>query len=97
MYVIDDVAYAGEPREGIKVASARVVNDLSMLVTFSTGETRLFDASPLLAMPAFEELADPETFARFEVSRGVVCWAGGEIDLAPEKMYELSYAYEKTA
>lgn len=35
------------------MVAAKVVNDLSMLVTFSMGKTRLFDASPLLEMPVF--------------------------------------------
>lgn len=40
MYIENGVAHAGELVKGIKVASAVVVNRLSMLVTFSTGETR---------------------------------------------------------
>lgn len=56
MFVVDGVAYAGEPRESMGVASAWAVNDLPMLVTFSTGETRLFDATPLLEMPVFAPL-----------------------------------------
>ncbi|MGQ5426490.1 DUF2442 domain-containing protein [Thermophilibacter sp. ZX-H3] len=79
------------------VASARVVNDLSMLVTFSMGKTRLFDASPLLEMPVFAPLEEGETFSCFEIVHEVVCWADGEIDLSPEKMYELSCAYERIA
>ena len=48
-------------------------------------------------MPVFAPLEEGETFSRFEIVHGVVCWAGGEIDLAPEKMRELSYAYERIA
>lgn len=81
----------------MRVVAAKVVNDLSMLVTFSMGKTRLFDASPLLEMPVFAPLEEGETFSRFEIVHEVVCWADGEIDLSPEKMYELSYAYERIA
>ena len=97
MYVIDGVAYAGEPVDGIEVASAKVVNELSMLVTFSTGETRLFDAMPLLEMPAYAPLSDPSTFCGFSVERGVLCWLDGEIDIAPDAVYAMSYSYGKTA
>ena len=38
MYVVDGVAYAGEPVEGIEVASARYVGNSILLVTFSTGK-----------------------------------------------------------
>ena len=54
MYIIDGIAYAGEPVEGIEVSHARYVGERVLLVTFSTGETRLFDASCRLSMPAFE-------------------------------------------
>lgn len=97
MFELDGIVYAGEPAADMKVVRAKVVNDLSMLVTFSTGETRLFDASPLLAYPAFELLADRAIFDNFYIDRGVVCWDNGEIDVAPEKMYSMSYAYDSVA
>ena len=97
MFVNDGIAYAGEPVEGIRVVSAKVVGRLSMLVTFSTGEERVFDASALLEMPAFSPLADEPVFSAFSIEHGVVCWEGGEIDVAPERMYEMSFAYERTA
>lgn len=97
MYVVNGVAYAGEPQLGMKVAKAKVVNTLSMLVTFSTGETRLFDASKLVEKPAFAPLAVPETFRDFAIERGVVTWLEGDIDLSPEAMYEMSFPYERVA
>ena len=57
----------------------------------------LSQEAPLLEMPVFTPLEEGETFSRFEIVHGVVCWAVGEIDLAPEKMYELSCAYERIA
>lgn len=97
MYTVDGIAYAGEPVEGLLVRDARVTGRLSMLVTFSTGETRVFDAEPLLRLPVFAPLADQEVFERFALDRGVVCWLGGEVDLAPEAMYKMSYRYDLTA
>lgn len=97
MYIENGVAHAGELVKGIKVASAVVVNRLSMLVTFSTGETRLFDASQLLAYPAFEPIADQGTFESFSIEHGVVSWEAGENDTAPERMYAISFPYEKAA
>lgn len=79
------------------MVAAKVVNDLPMLVTFSTGETRLFDASSLLEMPVFAPLRSNEVFSGFAIDHGAVSWAGGDIDLAPETMYKMSYAYERIA
>ena len=97
MHVLNGIAYAGEPEPGMKVDSAKVVNDLPMFVTFSTGETRLFDASQLAEKPAFAALNDFDVFQNFRVDHGVVVWAQGDIDIAPEAMYKMSFPYEKIA
>lgn len=97
MFVKDGIAYAGEPADEMRVESARVTGELTMLVTFSTGETRVFDASYLLAQPVFEPLESAETFAQFAIDHGAVTWCGGDIDIAPESMYEHSYEYEAVA
>lgn len=53
----------------------------------------MFDATTLEG-PAFEELKDEAVFQNVSIDRGVVTWLDGEIDCAPEYMYEKSYAYE---
>ena len=63
-----------------------------MLILFSNGEQRLFDAT-ILNGPAFEPLQNLRVFMAPELDHGVVTWAGGELDCAPEYMYENSYAY----
>ena len=97
MYVVDGVAYAGELVSGIEIVAARVVDELSMLVEFSTGETRLFDAAYLLEMPAFAPLADKAVFDAFVIDHGVMTWLDGDIDLAPESLYAHSFPYERVA
>lgn len=47
MYVINDICYAGELREGIKVTDVKPLRGGIMLVTFSTDEERLFDTTKL--------------------------------------------------
>ena len=49
MYIVDDVCYAGELAVGIKVKEVKPLENLIMLVTFSTGEKRLLDATELQA------------------------------------------------
>ncbi|WP_080664523.1 DUF2442 domain-containing protein [Enterocloster clostridioformis] len=65
---------------------------MMMIITFSTGEQRLFDAS-ILDGPVFEPLKNTDVFKCAEVEHGVVTWQDGEIDCAPEFMYENSYEY----
>ena len=96
MYIIDDVCYAGEMQEGIRVTDARPLRVSMMLVTFSTGEKRLFDTTKLQGS-AFAPLADEKVFSNPVLFHGVITWNNGEIDIAPEAVYRESYAYESMA
>ena len=93
MYILDDICYAGEKKEGIKVSEVKPLQGGMMLVTFSTGEKRLFDTT-LLTGSAFAPLADERIFNNPSVFHGVITWNNGEIDIAPETVYEYSYAYD---
>lgn len=96
MYVIDDICYAGELREGIKVKEAKPLRGGMLLVTFSTGGKRLFDTT-MLTGSAFEPLKDEAVFNDVRVFHGVITWKNGEIDIAPEKVYMESFAYNTEA
>ncbi|MBP3879247.1 MAG: DUF2442 domain-containing protein [Lachnospiraceae bacterium] len=93
MYILNDICYAGEMQDGIKVTDAKPLQGGMMLVTFSTGEKRLFDTT-LLEGSAFAPLADEKIFRNPVLFHGVITWNNGEIDIAPEKVYRDSYAYE---
>lgn len=97
MYIVNGVAYAGNRGTDVRVAEVRPLADMMMLITFTSGETRLYDASALLEYPAFARLQEQEVFMNPVVEFGVVTWADGEIDIAPETMYHDSYAYERLA
>ena len=92
MYIIDDVCYAGEKTQNIKVKEAKVLRGGMLLLTFSTGEQRLFDTT-LLKGSAFEPLKDEKVLEDFNIFHGVMTWMNGEIDIAPETMYADSYPY----
>ncbi|MDD6477657.1 MAG: DUF2442 domain-containing protein [Eubacteriales bacterium] len=94
MYVKDDVCYAGKLTDDIKVTDVKPLRGHMMLVTFSTGEQRLFDAT-LLKGSAFAPLMDDEIFTHPVIFHGVITWNNGEIDIAPETVYKESYAYNQ--
>ena len=96
MYVLNDVCYAGEMQEGIKITGAKPLRGGMMLITFSTGEKRLFDTT-LLQGSAFEPLKEDKIFNNPVLFHGVITWNNGEIDIAPEAVYQNSYAYEEMA
>lgn len=94
MYIKDDICYAGEMTEGIKVADAVPLRGRMMLVTFSTGEKRLFDTT-MLRGEAFRPLAEDDIFLHPVIFHGVITWKNGEIDVAPEAVYQNSYPYSE--
>ena len=95
MYIMNGIAYAHEPSESIKVKSLKVVGELCLLLTFTSGEKRIFDASNLLQYPVYEPLEDPEIFNQAYIENGAVIWQHGDIDIAPEALYNQSYKYEE--
>ena len=96
MYIVDDICYAGQLEEGIKVEDAKLLRGHMLLLTFSTGEKRLFDATTLRGS-AFEPLGDEKVLGDFAIFHGVMTWLDGEIDLAPETMYKESFPYSEDA
>ena len=93
MYILNDICYAGEMQEGIKITEAKPLCGRMMLVTFSTGEKRLFDTTTLQGS-AFELQEDEKVFNNPVLFHGVITWNNGEIDIAPETVYRDSYSYE---
>lgn len=95
MYVINGIAYAGTPADDIRVRSVKPLDDMMMIVTFTSGEKRLYDATGLLKYPAFQPLRDEAIFKSASVEYGAVVWNDGDIDIAPETIYQNSYAYHE--
>ena len=88
MYTIDGIAYAGKPKAPLKVVAVYPLDGWKLRLRFSTGEVKIFDFAPLLAAPCFQPLKDFSLFAAVSLDHGVPAWCGGEIDIAPEKLYQ---------
>ncbi|MDR2183807.1 MAG: DUF2442 domain-containing protein [Clostridiales bacterium] len=94
MYIKNGIVYAGEPAPMLGVEAAKVLDDKIIIITFDTGETRLFDATILLDGPAFQPLKDDEIFKAAKVVGGVLTWCDGTIDISANSLYENSYPYQ---
>lgn len=92
MYIIDDICYAGKPGNEIRVIDVQPLKGRMLLVTFSSGEKKLFDAT-LLNGSAFIPLDDEIIFSSPSVEHGFVSWADGTIDIAPEFIYDQGIRY----
>ena len=94
MYILDGIAYAGEPKMPVKVVGIKVLSDYQLWLRFSNGESRVFDFKPLLDEPCYQPLKDYDVFRDVYIDYGVPVWCGGDIDIAPEYVYENSAAYD---
>ena len=73
----------------IAVNSVEAIQDVNLLITFCGGERRCFDIRPFFHYPVFRRLENPIFFSLAKVDYGTVIWPG-DIDIAPETLYEYS-------
>ncbi len=72
----------------LKITQASYVKDYLIKVVFNDGACRVFDFSPIIAKyPVFKELRDLSKFRNY-VLTDTLEWNDGEIDIAPEFLYE---------
>ena len=88
MYIKDGIAYAGEPKQPLKISGVRPLPGYQLWVRFSNGEAKVFDFKSLLDSPAFSPLKDINVFNSVYIDYGVTVWNDGDIDIAPEYLYE---------
>ena len=74
--------------------SAEYVDGFRLKVSFEDGTTAVVDLTPYTRRAGvFRKLKDMAYFRRFKINPdfGVVCWGRhGEVDIAPETLYELA-------
>lgn len=88
MYIKNGIAYAGEEAPLLKVSGVRPLKNHKLWLRFNNGEARIFDFTPLLGKPAFAPLKEESVFFDVYIDYGVPVWNDGDIDIAPETLYE---------
>ena len=81
----DNIIDAGTPNWFIDDVKAN--DDYTLLLTFVTGEKKLFDFKPLLDDYYFIPLKNIDLFKKAYICGRSVVWSD-EIDIAPEYLYE---------
>ena len=96
MYVINDIAYAENfNNNDLKVIEFKIITELCMLITFSNGEKRIFDAQFLTEYPAYKKLENFDIFKNAYIENGIIVWDNGSIDIVADTIYKNSYEYEQ--
>jgi hypothetical protein len=68
------------------IATAQPLENHELLLTFTNGEQRIFDAKPYLDKGVFKRLRERSAFMGVRVVAGSVEWPG-EIDLSYDTLY----------
>ena len=88
MYIRDGIVYAGNPKPMPRVCSVRPLENHKLWLRFNTDEEKIFDCKPLLTHGVFAQLRDDAFFRTVYLDYGTVVWNDGNIDIAPEHLYE---------
>jgi hypothetical protein len=76
----------------LDVVSVKVHPGYLLELEFENGERRHFDMSPYMAKKPFDRLKNSSVFKCAHVDYGTVVWPGN-IDIAPETLYDLSVPF----
>ena len=74
----------------LKIIDAKRRGGHELEVLFSTGEHRIFKGRQLLVGEVFAPLADENVFNDYRLDYETLTWLDGEVDVAPEFVYEHS-------
>ncbi len=66
--------------------AVKPIEDFQLLVTFKTGEKRIYDAKPLIKGDWFGQLRNISNFNSVKIVSNTVEWDGGQ-DIAPDELY----------
>lgn len=83
----DFIVSAGCPVWVVKEVQPQ--SNYTLLITFASGEKRLYNALPLLEKTIYAPLKDINFFMGAKIMGGSVAWSD-EVDIAPEHLYKCS-------
>lgn len=71
------------------VSSAEYLNDYRIKISFKNGKTGIVDLAEYISEgEIYTEIRSHNDFKNFNVEFGTLVWKDGEIDIAPETLYE---------
>ncbi|MDD5229380.1 MAG: DUF2442 domain-containing protein [Methylococcales bacterium] len=76
--------------KNMDVISVKATADFQLELEFANGEHKRFDMKPLLKMKPWNCVANRKLFETVQVDYGTVTWLNGDIDVAPETLYDRS-------
>ncbi len=81
----------------IWVVAAEPLDNRILRLTFNNGSVKTFDCKPLIKnQTVFNALQNEEVFREIALDGWTVTWQNGDIDIAPEYLYEKGVSVYET-
>lgn len=93
MHEINGICYSDNHNSIISVMDVQPLDDYTIIIYFSTGETKLFDANEMLKTSLYSKLKNKEVWNNPTISCGSIAWDQENLDIAPETLYNESVPY----
>jgi len=90
MVIQNGMCYADSRAPILKIVAAKSRGNYELDILFSNGARRVFDGRKLLVGEVFAPLADEKVFNDYRLDYETLTWLNGEVDVAPEFVYENS-------
>lgn len=91
MVVRDGKCYADDFAPILKITAVENLGDYHLRVIFNDSEPRVFDGHSLIGEgEVFAPLTDRAVFDDYKLDYETLTWLNGEVDIAPEYVYENS-------
>ena len=75
----------------LRSRTASLAPEYRLHLTFEDGRSGVVDLADYVSdQTVFAPFSDIGYFRRFEVDSGTLVWGEGELDIAPERLYELT-------
>jgi len=95
MIVQSGMCYADTRAPVLKIVEAKSRGGYELDVLFNNGDRRIFNGRKLLVGEVFAPLTDEKVFNDFRLDYETLTWLNGEVDVAPEFVYENSEVVDK--
>ena len=90
---VNEIVTIGNKDIDLKVINVEILHDLFLLICFSNGERKIFDANQLFNYPIYQKLKDEKIFNNISIKNGIVVWDNENIDIGTNYLYKNSENY----
>lgn len=74
----------GKPKSNVEITAAEILEDMKVMITFSTGKESVVDIGALNIDTSV--ISNPDIFSKLDISRGTLWWEEVNLEIQPEHL-----------